>query len=176
MHRGRPRNPGATKLGTKLSYPKTLIKNASRAMTLAIMARFWPKSCHFCLFLSLFRHFFGCHGHKYAYFTHRSNMHLPWTYTKLVSSSFGHCHASVMNTGASKMVDLGVKNRSQWQWVGLGQGFIMETPAIPPPCARGGQKWQFLGSKSGHNGRVTQGTWNHRGNSLTPQITSILIG
>ena len=51
---------------------------------------------------------------------------------------FGHCHASVMNTGASKMVDLGVKNRSQWQ------------------------------------GRSGAGI--HHGNSLAPQITSILIG
>ena len=104
----------------------------------AIMARFWPKSCHFCLFLSLFRHFFGCHGHKYAYFAHRSSMHLPWTYTKLVWSSFGHCHASVVNTGASKMGDFWVKIRSQWQ------------------------------------GRSETGI--HRGNSLSPQITSILIG
>ena len=104
----------------------------------AIMARFWPKSCHFCPFLSLFRHFFGCHGHKYAYFAHRSSMHLPWTYTKLVWSSFGHCHASVVNTGASKMGDFWVKIRSQWQ------------------------------------GRSETGI--HRGNSLSPQITSILIG
>ena len=81
----------------------------------AIMARFWPKSCHFCPFLSLFRHFFGCHGHKYAYFRHRSHMHLLWTYTKLVWSSFGHRHASVMNTGASKTGDFWVKIRSQWQ-------------------------------------------------------------
>ena len=104
----------------------------------AISARFWPKSCHFCPFLSLFRHYFGCHGHKYAYFRHRSHMHLLWTYTKLVWSSFGHRHASVMNTGASKMGDFWVKIRSQWQ------------------------------------GRSETGI--HRGNSLSPQITSILIG
>ena len=102
------------------------------------MARFWPKSCHFCLLLSLFRHFFGYHGHKYAYFRNRLHMHLLWTYTKLVWSSFGHRHASVINTGASKMGDFGVKIRSQWQ------------------------------------GRSGAGI--HHGNSLSPQITSILIG
>ena len=57
----------------------------------------------FCPFFSLFRHFFGCHGHKYAYYRDRSHRHLPWIYTKMVCSSFGHCHALVMNTGASKM-------------------------------------------------------------------------
>ena len=104
----------------------------------AIMARFWPKSCHFCPFLSLSNHFFGCHGHKYAYFRNRSHMHLPWTYTKLVWSSFGLCHASIMNTGGSKKGDFWVKIRSQWQ------------------------------------GRSGAGI--HCGNSLAPQITSILIG
>ena len=138
MHTGRPRNPGVTKLGTKLSYPLTLIKKYLSCHDPALMARFWPKSCHFCLFLSLFRHFFGCHGHKYAYFRHRSHMHLLWTYTKLVWSSFGHRHASVMNTGASKTGDFWVKIRSQWQ------------------------------------GRSGAGI--HCGNSLAPQITSILIG
>ena len=49
-------------------------------------------------------------------------------------------------------------------------------PAILPACAWGGQKWLILRSKSGHNGRVTQGPWNQRGNSWTPQITSISIG
>ena len=49
-------------------------------------------------------------------------------------------------------------------------------PAIQPSCARGGQKWQFVRSKSGNNGRVIQGPWNHRENSLTPQITSTSIG
>ena len=38
------------------------------------------------------------------------------------------------------------------------------------------QKWQFLSWKPGHNDRVTQGPWNHHGNFLMPQITSILIG
>ena len=60
-----------------------------------------------------FCHIFGCHGHKYAYLRDRSHMHLPWTYTKLVWRSFGHCHASVMNTGASKKGDLGFKIRSK---------------------------------------------------------------
>ena len=84
----------------------------------------WP--CHFStclarilLFLPAFEpfsSFLGCHGHKYAYFRHRSHMHLPLTYTKLVLSSFGHCQASVMRTSASKMVDLlGIKNSSQGQ-------------------------------------------------------------
>ena len=31
-------------------------------------------------------------------------------------------------------------------------------------------------SKSGQNGRVTQGPWNQRGNSWTPQIKTISIG
>ena len=48
-------------------------------------------------------------------------------------------------------------------------------PAILPSCARGGQKWLILRSKSGHNGRVKQGAWNQRGNSLSPRIISILI-
>ena len=54
MHPGRPRNPGATKLGRKLSYPQTLMKKYLPCHYPAIMARFWPKSCHFCPFLSLF--------------------------------------------------------------------------------------------------------------------------
>ena len=33
------------------------------------------------------------------------------------------------------------------------------TPATLPACARGGQKWLILRSKSGQNGRVTQGPW-----------------
>ena len=49
-------------------------------------------------------------------------------------------------------------------------------PAILPSCARGGQKWLILRSKSGHNGRVSQGPWNQRGNSWMPQIISILMG
>ena len=49
-------------------------------------------------------------------------------------------------------------------------------PAILPSCALGGQKRLILRSKSVTNGRVTQGPWNHHANSLTPQITSILIG
>ena len=49
-------------------------------------------------------------------------------------------------------------------------------PAILPACAWGGQKWLILRSKSGNNGRVIQGPWNHHENSLTPQITSILMG
>ena len=36
----------------------------------AIISRFWPKSCRLWLFLRLFCHFFGCHGHKYACFAH----------------------------------------------------------------------------------------------------------
>jgi hypothetical protein len=195
VYTGRPRNPGVTKLGTKLSYPLTLMKKYLLCHDPAIMARFWPKSCHFCLFLSLFRHFFGCHGHKYAYFRHRSHMHLLWTYTKLVWSSFGLCHASVMNKGTSKMADFEVKIRSQWQ----GQPGTLEstwkllnasnhiyingktwyratlTPATLPACARGDQKWLILRSKLGYNGRVSQWAWNQRGNSLSPRITSILI-
>merc|ERR1711952_4616 len=49
-------------------------------------------------------------------------------------------------------------------------------PAILPSCARGGQKRLILRSKSVNNGRVTQGPWNHHENSLTPQITSVLMG
>ena len=30
-----------------------------------------------------------------------------------------------------------------------------------PVCNGGGQKWPVLRSKSGHNGRVTQGPWNN---------------
>ena len=36
----------------------------------AIISRFWPKSCSLWLFLRLFCHFFGCHGHEYACFAH----------------------------------------------------------------------------------------------------------
>ena len=59
----------------------------------AIIARFWPKSCHFCPFLSLFRHFFGCHGHKYAYFRHRSHMHNPH-HTRLSPTSENDSYTS----------------------------------------------------------------------------------
>ena len=162
----------------------------------AFSARFWPKSCHFCPFLSLFRHFFGCQGHKYPYFRHRSHMHLLGTYTKLFWSSFGHCHDSVMNKGASKMgVFLGQNQvtmaGSVWGRDPLWELFstsnhtntnrktwfrVVLAPAIHPSCAQGGQKWLILRSKSGNNGRVIQGPWNHHENSLTPQITSIFMG
>ena len=39
-------------------------------------------------------------------------------------------------------------------------------PAILPSCARGGQKWLILRSKSGHNGRVKQGAWNQQSYSV----------
>ena len=38
-------------------------------------------------------------------------------------------------------------------------------PCHPSRVCKGGQKWQFLRSKSGHNGRVIQGPWNQSGNS-----------
>ena len=107
-------------------------------MTLPLWRVFGQNLAIFACFWAFSVTFFGCHGHKYAYFRNRSCMHLPWTYTKLVWSSFGLCHASVMNKGASKMGDFWVKIRSQWQ------------------------------------GRSETGI--HRGNSLSPQITSILIG
>ena len=95
------------------------------------------------------------------------------------------------------MADFEVKIRSQWQghpgtleskwklfnasnhiyinrktWFGATL-----TPAILLLCATGGgQKWPVFRSKSGHNGRVTQGPWNQRGNSWTPQIKTISIG
>ena len=72
-----------------------LIRNTS-------CASFGPKSYHFWLFLSLFHHCFGCHGHKYAYFWNLSHMHFLLTYTKLVWSSFGNCHSSIMCTGSPK--------------------------------------------------------------------------
>ena len=50
------------------------------------------------------------------------------------------------------------------------------TPAILLPRARVSQKCLIFRSKLGHNGRVTQGPWNHHGNFLMPQITTILIG
>ena len=40
----------------------------------ATIARFWPNSCHFWLFFSLFCHYFSCHGHKYAYFAHAKSI------------------------------------------------------------------------------------------------------
>ena len=38
----------------------------------------------------------------------------------------------------------------------------------PPALAQGDKKWLILRSKSGNNGRVIQGSWNHHENSLTP--------
>ena len=81
VYTGRPRNPGATKLDTKLSYPYTLMKKYLLCHDAAPLSAFLAKILPF---LSLFCHFFGCHGHKYAYFRNRSHMHLLWTYTKLV--------------------------------------------------------------------------------------------
>ena len=40
------------------------------------------------------------------------------------------------------------------------------TLAILLPCARAGQKWLILRSKSGHNGRVKQGAWNQQSYSV----------
>ena len=50
-------------------------------------------------------------------------------------------------------------NRKTWCRAAL-------TLAIPLNCARKGQKWPILG----HNGRVTQGPWNQRGNSFKSQL------
>ena len=123
-------------------------------------------------------------------------MHLLWTYTKLVWSSFGLCHASVMNKGTSKMGDFWVKIRSQWQGrsgagIHCGNSLAPQITSIligkhglgpfwplpsSPRVHGGGAKRQFVRSKSGNNGRVIQGPWNHHENSLTPQITSVLMG
>ena len=116
----------------------------------------------FCPFFSLFRHFFGCHGHKYAYYRDRSHRHLPWIYTKMVCSSFGHCHALVMNTGASKMDQNQVtmagsvwgrnssrKFFSTWNHINANRKTWFRAvlaPAILPACAWGGQKWLILRS------------------------------
>ena len=114
----------------------------------------------------------------------------------MIWGHFDPCHPSPVCMGGSKMADFEVKIRSQWQghpgtlestWKLLnvsnhiyinGKTWYRAalTPATLPVWARGDQKWLILRSKSGHNGRVKQGAWNQRGNSLSPRITSILIG
>ena len=74
------------------------MKNLRPCLDPAIMAPYQPS------FLSSLFHFFGCHGHEYAFFGNHSHMKIP-----LVWRSFGNYHPSMMCPVGSRMALLGPK-------------------------------------------------------------------
>ena len=98
-----------------------------------------------------------CHGHKYEHGRLKNGWF--WGQKQVTMAGSVWCRDSLWKLFiTSNHINT---NRKTWFRAVL-------TPAS--------QKWQFLSWKPGHNGRVTQGPWNHHGNFLMPQITSILIG
>ena len=57
--------------------PKTLDSDEKGLAPFTYTVKLWKSSSHFWPFSSLFCHFFGCHGHKYAYFGNPWHMHNP---------------------------------------------------------------------------------------------------
>ena len=87
-----PRPPPASQLQMGLLVTSRSSRCTSRSISGALLAKILPFFfTSFELYPSL-----GCHSHRYAYFGSPSHTTNPLAYTKLVWSSFRHCHPPIM--------------------------------------------------------------------------------